>query len=356
MKTYIILVAAFLLAASEGFAQGCIAVRHMACATSGNVNSPTSLTSKGQWQITGAYRYLHSYKHFVGTAEQPQRVAEGTQVINDSHSFDFGISYNLTSRLNLAVNVPISFNDRSSLYEHYGNSLVSNPLQKRFYTYSQGLGDVRFTATYWLFDPVTSMKGNIAIGIGIKAPTGNANVQGQFHKLDKEGKDYIVEKSVDQSIQLGDSGWGESIEIQGYRSFTQKMSLYFNGFYLFSPKTLNEATGLSVPDQFAARAGLSYLVMPKQGVFFNLGGRIEGLPAIDAFGTSEGSRRPGYIISIEPALVLNTPKHTFSFNLPIALLRNRTKSWVDMQDPLGLKHGDAAFADYFVSMNYGFRF
>jgi hypothetical protein len=337
------------------FSQGCIAVRPMACAT-GNPNSAASMMHGGQFQVSVAYRFLHSYKHFVGTVEQHERVEKGTEVINDSHSFDFGLNYAVNARLSFALNVPITDNDRSSLYEHYGNAIETNPTQARFHTYSKGVGDMRLSATYWLFDPMKSMKGNIALGVGIKAPTGDANVQGDFYKLDKTGKEYIQRKIVDQSMQLGDGGWGYSIEAQAYRTLFKNTSVYFNGFYMFSPLGINPVTNLSVPDQFAARVGASYALLPKKGISVALGGRLEGLPAIDLIGKSEGSRRPGYIVSIEPSIIMNGQNHTFTFAVPYAVVRNRIKSWSDRQDPLGLRHGDAAFADKLITATYAYRF
>ncbi|WP_337044055.1 hypothetical protein [Emticicia sp. 17c] len=346
---------ALLLNSVNAFSQGCIAVRHMASAT-GNPNSPASMMKGGQFQFTASYRYLHSFRHFVGTVEQKERIENGTQVINTSHAFDFGLSYAVNPRLSFSLNLPFLDNDRSSLYEHYGNSKEANPDQKRFHTYSKGVGDMRVSATYWLLNPATHLKGNLAIGVGIKAPTGDANVQGDFHKLDKNKKEYIQRKALDQSMQLGDSGWGYSIEIQGYQSVFKNASVYYNGFYMFSPKTVNAATGYSVPDQFAGRAGLSYSILPKQGISFALGGRVEGLPAIDRIGNSQGNRRPGYIVSVEPSVILNTHHHSFIFGVPYAVVRNRIKSWSDMQDPQGLKHGDAAFADYLITATYAYRF
>ncbi|MGB4899682.1 MAG: hypothetical protein WBP00_02835 [Saprospiraceae bacterium] len=341
-------------------AQGCIAVRHMACATGGMSHGPIGTTNtaeqKGQVIFTTGYRFLHSYKHFVGTEEQPERVALGTNVINDSHSFDFGLSYALTNRWSLAINLPYNNNSRSSLYEHYGNSLEANPNQLRFKTHSSGIGDLRLTATRWMVDPTKAVKGNIALGLGIKAPTGNGATKDDFHKLDKEKKDYLVNKFVDQSIQLGDGSWGFNVELQGYQSIFKNASLYYNGFYLFSPANTNAKTTLSVSDQYAGRLGINYSLIPHHGLAVSLGGRLEGLPAIDIIGKSEGFRRPGYILSIEPGIAWMTGHHTFAFNLPVALVRNRTKSFTDRQDPLGLKHGDAAFADYFLSVTYAYRF
>jgi hypothetical protein len=336
-------------------AQGCIAVRHMACATGGINNTNTAMV-KGQFQFTAGYRYLHSYKHFVGTVEQTHRVEQNTQVINNAHSFDFGLTYAVNDRISFSVNVPYNDNARSSLYEHYGNSESANPGRNRFSTYSAGIGDLRLTATYWMLNPQKSMNGNFALGLGIKAPTGNPNSQDNFHRLDKNGKEYLQYKTVDQSMQVGDGSWGFNAELQGYQSLFHNTSLYYNGFYLFSPKNVNPLTGFSVADQYAGRIGLNYSVLPKQNVSVSFGGRIEGLPAIDLIGKSEGSRRPGYIVSLEPGIFWLTGHHTFAFNLPVAISRNRIKSWPDRQDPLGLRHGDAAFADNFISATYSYRF
>lgn len=345
----------FVLFAGEGlFAQGCIAIRNMAC-TSGNPNSVASMTHPGQFQLTTAYRFFHSFRHFRGDHEEANRVAEGTQVINDSHSFDVGLNYTLNERWSFSINLPINFNDRSSLYEHYGNSETANPDRKRFHTGSKGIGDLRVSATYWVLDPAKHMHGNFAIGLGIKMPTGKSTVQDEFHKRTSDGRDSVITRFVDQSIQLGDGGWGASLELQGYQALFAKTSLYYNGFYLFSPKGVNDAN-LSVPDQYAARIGFSYAAFEKAGITLNLGGRIEGLPAIDAFGSSEGFRRPGYIISAEPGVIWNSTAHTLGLSVPVALYRNRIKSWPDRQDPTGQRHGDAAFADYLISVNYAYRF
>ncbi len=359
MKTLTLNIACFFIlftfSATMLNAQGCIAIRNMMSCTGGNPNSLSSLTHPGQFQLTTSYRYFHSFRHFRGDHEEANRVAEGTEVINDSHSIDFGLSYTLNDRWSLSINLPVNFNRRSSLYEHYGNSEESNPEHMRFATGSAGISDLRVAATYWVLDPATHMHGNFAIGLGIKAPTGKSTVKDVFHKRTNSGADSTITKFVDQSIQLGDGGWGASIELQGYQTITPALSLYYNGFYLFNPKGVNEAN-LSVPDQYAGRLGVSYAALPALGLALNLGGRIEGLPAIDIFGSSEGSRRPGYIVSVEPGLLWSSGAHTFGFSVPVALYRNRIKSYSDRQDPTGQKHGDAAFADYLISANYAYRF
>ena len=345
-------------------AQGCVAVRHMSCAAPGGSSAQFFQQKTGHWQVNAGYRYFRSFRHFVGDEEQKQRLEQHTEVVNVSHAMDLGISYMPNMRWTLSVNLPIQFNDRSSLYEHYGNATSTNPAQKRFHTGSQGIGDLRLSASYWLVNPAKLTKANFAIGAGVKLPTGNYHVEDDFHKLTKEGVDYTIRKPVDQSIQLGDGGVGVNIEGQGYAQLTKGLTAYFNGFYLFNPRETNgvvrspEATSIdlvtgtfSVADQFAARIGLSQSIRFIPGLALMLGGRVEGVPAIDAFGGSKGFRRPGYIVSVEPGLAYMKGKFSASATVPVAIYRNRTRSYADRLDPLGVKHGDAAFADYLISLS-----
>ncbi|GAB4011369.1 hypothetical protein GCM10028808_24730 [Spirosoma migulaei] len=142
------------------------------------------------------------------------------------------------------------------------------------------------------------------------------------------------------------------------------MTAYANGFYLFNPRETNgvlrnpTATSIdlvtgtfSVADQFAARIGLSQSIKAIPGLAVMLGGRVEGVPAIDAFGGSSGFRRPGYIVSVEPGLSYMRHKTSIAASVPVAIYRNRIKSYADRLDPLGVKQGDAAFADYLVSVS-----
>jgi hypothetical protein len=256
------------------------------------------------------------------------------------------------------------------MYEHYGNSATGNPGRNRFETKSVGLGDARFTANYWILDPLKHPKANVMLGLGIKLPTGNSNVKDVVHRRKSDGSDYTLEKPVDQSIQLGDGAIGYNFEVQGYQVLGTKSLLYYNGFYLLSPQNVNETeqfasdrkiTDLmiryhSVADQFAARVGVAYDLIPSKGFQVMLGTRIEGIPSSDLIGGSDGFRRPGYIISIEPGISYSKSKNMFSLTMPLALVRNRIKSAYDLKDPAGLRQGDAAFADYFISATVSHRF
>jgi hypothetical protein len=347
------------------FSQGCVAVRHMSCAAGTGANA-TSMMRPGQWQVSMGFRSLYSHRHFVGSEYQEHRSTNDTEVKNWSQGFDIGITYSITDRLSVSLNIPLTSNIRDSKYEHYGNGTLAAP-NPYFTTKSSGLGDMRLGFNYWLLDPMKHSNGNISLGLGVKAPTGDSNVQGDFHKLDKESKEYIQTKAVDQSIQLGDGGWGANIEIQGYQKLFSKASIYFNGFYMFNPMVTNNTYNNilkdnvqnpitvkhSIADQYAARVGVGYALLPKAGISVSMGGRIEGVPAIDVFGASDGFRRPGYIVSIEPGIAYMNNHNTFALNVPIATTRNRVRSYSDLKYG---GQGDAAFADYFVSATLSHRF
>ena len=365
----------FLFLASVVSGQGCVAIRPMSCSSAGHSNS-LSLLKKNQWQQAASFRYFESYKHFRGDSEEEDRVDNGTEVINMARSVDFSLTYGVSERLSLSVNLPFISYTRSSLYEHYGNSTNANPDQMRFSTQARGIGDMRITGYYWLFNPSRdSLKGNISIGLGIKVPTGNENVTDVFHKRSSSGEDSLTLRPVDQSIQLGDGGWGLNLEAQALWKLSERNLLFFNSFYLFNPDNVNGTLTRgtyastvsqllseyhSVADQYAVRAGINWIAFPAQGISASIGGRGEGIPSKDLIGKSEGFRRPGYVISIEPGVSYQKDNLSFSLLVPYALYRNRIKSYSDKErdklDPSVDHHGDAAFADYLINFTVTCRF
>jgi len=334
-------------------AQGCVAIK----GTAGICSRPSD--AKG-WELNLNNRYFRSYKHFVGTIEQKQRIEEGSNVINHSYEMDVTATRTLNSRWSLAITVPIMDFTRSSLYEHDGST--------RHSTHSFGIGDARFSAYRWMFDPKTSHKGNLQIGMGIKLPTGNYNYLDYFYKK----ADSSVLGPVDQSIQPGDGGTGITFELNSFYNFSHKLGVYGSFFYLVNPREVNgtsttrggtaSATAkkyntdvMSVPDLFMTRGGVAYTVSQ---FTFSGGLRIEGLPSKDLIGGSRGFRRPGYIISVEPSITYSTKKISFNLAVPVALQRNRTQSDSDKRrtaDTGVHQQGDAAFADYLVSAGFTVR-
>src|SRR5882672_4785328 len=110
------------------FSQGCVAIK----GTSGVCSRPKD--AKG-WELNFNNRYFRSYKHFVGTIEQKQRVEEGSEVINHSYEMDITATRIINSRWSIGLTLPIMDFARSSLYEHDGST--------RHTTHSFGIGDAR---------------------------------------------------------------------------------------------------------------------------------------------------------------------------------------------------------------------
>jgi hypothetical protein len=349
----IILIISFVFIQLKTNAQGCVAIK----GTAGICSRPSD--AKG-WELNLNNRYFRSYKHFVGTVEQKARVEEGSNVINHSYELDVTATRTLNSRWSLAITLPIMDFARSSLYEHDGKT--------RHSTHSFGIGDARFSAYRWMFDPKTSHKGNVQLGLGIKLPTGNSNYQDYFFKK----ADSSILGPVDQSIQPGDGGTGITFELNSFYNFSHKLGVYGSFFYLSNPREVNGTSTtrggtasasakkyntdvMSVPDLFMTRAGVSLMV--KQ---FNFSGgvRVEALPSKDLIGGSRGFRRPGYIISAEPSVTYVAKKVSFNLAVPFALKRNRTQSDSDKRqskDTGTHKQGDAAFADYLISAGITFK-
>ncbi len=342
-------------------AQGCVAVRNMSSWSLG----ADSIQSKS-WQFSLNYRYFRSYKHFRGSHEETERVERGTEVINNDNSILLGVSYNLNNRWSVSTVIPYLIIDRSSLYEHYGNPSASNPtINPRFHTQARGLGDMRISAYY---NAVQKEKVGLTLGFGFKLPTGNYETKDYFHKKDSEGQDSLVYRVVDQSIQLGDGGFGFITEFDFSYNVSHSFGLYASGLYLFNPRNTNgilrsdnltnnipRSNEFSVVDQFVFRLGARYTW---KGLQLALGGRYEGIPSEDAIGKSEGFRRPGYIVSLEPSALYTTGKHTFSVSVPIAMYRNRVQNTIDKERTKitgNYQIGDAAFADWLLSITYSYR-
>jgi hypothetical protein len=380
MKLRNFLVASFLvLGVSNAKAQGCVAVRGFGgCGVAGG--SGLALAPK-QWQVGANYRYFESFRHFKGDEEQYDRLVKQTQVINYSNTMDISASMGLTLRTQLNVNLPVSYTDRSSYYEHGGQTTTFPGARKT--STSAGIGDARIGISKWLWNPVSHTKSNLMLGVGLKLPTGNWNVQDSFYNVmvtdpvTGSSSRKTVYRPVDQSIQLGDGGLGLSLEMQGFWEMADGLFAYGNAFYILNPRGVNGTmtnrrttivvNGVSqvftneymcsVADQYAARLGfLSQSQL--HGLSFSWGARLEGVPVRDLVGESYGFRRPGYTIAAEPGVTYMKGKTTVNFNMPIALYRIRKQSVTDkeVQDATGVaRNGDAAFADYLISLGVTYR-
>jgi hypothetical protein len=324
-----------------------------ACASDGDEGG----SAHERWQLSIGFRKQRSHRHFVGTVEQKNRERDGTEIVNDIYLWDLGLTYNFTPRTSLSISLPVQHATRVSPARFNSAGVQTSP---KVVSHGIGVGDMSVGAKVWLLDPGRENKPrqNIAFGFGVKLPTGNEGVRDVVDSA--TGPREVV---VDQSIQLGDGGFGLALSTDMYKRLW-KTTLYGSGIYLFNPRNTNGVqTGrgraseaiMSVADQYLARAGVIVPIPKVGGWAASFGARIEGIPVRDAFGKSDGFRRPGYALSVEPGVswVRSHGREIWSASVAIPFERNRRQSVSDLARGA---HGDAAFADYVLVLGYGRRF
>ncbi len=255
--------------------------------------------------------------------------------------------------------MPILFASRETYYEHDGVSLHT--------MHASGVGDLRVVGNTWLLDPETHRDGNVSFGIGVNAPIGRKNAQDLSFR--PAG---AVKRPVDPAIQPADGGWGIMLAGQAFGTIAHNTSFYAQAVYLLNPREMNGVqspfgddpaltggdigyTIDSVPDQYVARGGITQAIGSGTGVAVTFGARIDGVPAHDLIGGSDGYRLPGYAISIEPGFSVTKGKNSFTFTVPVAVKRHASKSVADLRtgNPIG---GIATLADYVITVSYSRRF
>ncbi len=360
MKPIILLLTTVLFIHTKSTAQGCVAIRSVGgMCTVDHLFGADSV--QRNWSFNANTRYFNSFRHFVGTDEQKQRIENNTQVINHNTTVDLSITRILNKRWSITFGIPVISNTRTSLYEHGGTA--------RHLTSSFGLGDARITAYHWLTDPARGRKFSLQAGLGIKLPTGDFRVQDHFYT----NTGTKVLGPVDQSIQLGDGGTGFTMELNAQQLISRTISLYGNFFYLMNPREHNgvstarggtpSATALqygsdvmSVPDQYMIRFGANFTF---NRLTFSAGYRNERVTAKDLVGGNYGFRRPGFVTSIEPGVAYSFKKMNLYAYVPLAILRSRIQSYADLERTriTGIRaQGDAAFADLAVNIGLSVRF
>ena len=306
------------------------------------------------WQLTVTYRNQISNRDFIGTQEQTVRREQGTVITNNVHLMDVAIGYQLSPRWSFNLSIPVMDATRRIPGKVFQLRGFPNASDELFHT--RGIGDVVISGRAWVFRPPTESRQNIAIGFGLKLPSGAAGVKNTVNT--PEGPKTLV---ADQSIQLGDGGTGIVFDAQAFK-IVRRTTLFLAASYLINPRDTNGAlTGrtrpseavMSVPDQYLLEAGAAYPVRKVRGLAVSLAGRMEGIPVRDIIGKSNGFRRPGYAISLGPGFEYARGKQTWTFGFPIAVRRDRKRSVPDIQDHT---QGDAFFADNLILLGYTRRF
>lgn len=318
----------------------------------------------GEWQVSVSSRNLISNDHYNGKAEQHERQERQNYITNRQNLVDLGISRVVTRRLSVSLGVPF-------VYSAWAFRSPASPLpgpRIENAQWGRGIGDVSVTSRYWIFDPGTHARWNVAAGAGVKIPTGNSRHQDRF--LDVRGAvagilgnpvpGFVPREEfqyVDQSVQPGDGGWGLMLESHAFWNL-RRAFVFASGSYLANPRDTNDTPSIgailgvnstvnSVPDQYLARIGAAMPVW--KGFAASLAWRMEGLKRYDLIGSSNGFRRPGTSMFVEPGVSYNKGSHTVSFNVPLAYYYNRHPS------PYTGNPGDATFPRHIFLTSYAYR-
>jgi hypothetical protein len=314
----------------------------------------------GSWQLNFGYRYQKSDRHFTGNSEERARAREHSEVINDVHLFDFGVTHAFTKRINGSLSVPVLIGTRSSPVRDANRDIVGRDTQR-----AEAIGDIVVQGSVWLLDPEVHLDKNIQLSLGADLPTGDADVR---HRATvRQGNDFFrEERTLDQSVQPGDDSFGFIVGLQAFYVFLERYTLFAQGSYLFNPRDVNNVptfrggsgeSVMSVTDAYIGKAGIATPIpwLEEYGFSASVAARVEGVPVNDALGEDNGFRRPGYAVSIEPGIAWRYGKHTLGLSAPLAVYRNREQSVPDKQATPN-RHGDAAFADYLILFSYSYVF
>ena len=315
--------------------------------------------ASAKWEFGTTWRYQMSHRHFVGSAEQEERIDEGSEVINKIHLVDLSLKYRINHQWSITGSVPFMFASRSSALRD-----ANREVYDRTKVYAGDMSDMSVVARRWLFDTRKPHAGNIQFGWGIKIPTGAYGLWDNKIRA-SGGVETEVYETVDQSIQPGDGGWGIVLDMQAVRGWKDGQVVMYGAWnYLINPRVTNGTPTfrgaanekvMSVADQYVARVGASFAPLKWRGLSMSIGGRVEGVPPNDLIDSSDGFRRPGFGVAVEPGLSFTRGKNTFAVLTPILLYRERQQSIPD-RDVEPERHGDAAFADWVWFAGYWRRF
>jgi hypothetical protein len=340
-------VATLLGSAQNAAAQGCLLTRNMAPVLGAQL-SP--YLQPGEWQIGTNYRQFTADHQYQGTDLSAGVTRLGTQVISKMQYMDLNATYAVTTQWSVTAAAPIIL--RGSSNRALPATVAGSP---RFSHSTSGLGDIMVGGRYWFMDCDSNPTQNFALGIALKMPTGKSDATDMFPNA--LGLD-VRERVVDQSIQLGDSGWGFGASAEAFKQFGY-VATFASGVYIFNPKGQNDTLSPpallnpvgpeavaavqrfnTVSDSYLARAGVGVAVPKLTGLSATFAARIEGVPVNDLLGDTTGFRRPGNYVTIEPGAVFAYGRTTLFLSVPLRVYQN-------VKPSLGFVR-DSTFADHVV--------
>jgi hypothetical protein len=335
---------AAILWAPRVLAQGCEPIRYTMPVRLGGEGD--AYQASKELQLTLAYRRLVSKDWFVGTEQNSSLAPGGQSPVFRIHTLVADVAYALTDRIRLNASLPFS---KGSLSATYPDGAVHEQ-------HATGIGDLSVVAEAWLAEPRSHAGGNVAVGLGFKAPTGSHTKESQYYTASGP-----VPFPADQTIQPGDGGWSALVHAKAFKQMSERSHVYGFGSYMVSPKARSNVervpgSGLhwSVPDVYSAKAGAALSVLPDRGLSVSLGGRIDGIPVRDLIGGGDDStvKRASYVVFADPGLSLSIGQGTMTLSVPWRLMVNRKKSLFEERTN-ALNAG--GFAKYLMFLAYSYR-
>ncbi len=322
-------------------AQGCEPIRFT---TPVNLGGGGKAYQPGhEWEFTLAYRHLESGDWYVGSSQAPALAPFGTVPVFKIHTFVGDVSYSINDRLRVHFSIPFQQGTLTSL----GADKAVHEQR------ATGVGDVSAEAESWLLDPRTHESGNVAIGLGVKAPTGSHTTPTH------DPAAAAPNLPADQTIQPSDGGWAILTQANAFRRVAMRTFVYGFGSYMISPRAQSDVARTpgvfwSVPDVYSARLGAAFDALDNSRLTLSLGGRIDGIPVHDLIGGGDDStiKRTARVIFVDPGLSFVAGHGRFTLSAPVRVSVNRVKSLYEIKTN-GLNGG--GFANYLVFVSYSYR-
>lgn len=290
-----------------------------------------------KFQVSLGYRESYADRLFKNArVDRPlTRALSPKQWLN---SLDVTATYNMSRRFSLTGSLPIVLNNISFL--------IPPTTGGRQGLEGAGIGDLSFLARGMLLDPEKHPRSNVAIGMGIKIPTGNPGPKEVYP--DVQG--VFARKAVTpNSIPPGDGGTAGIFEAVAYKTFHGKhlfrgSNILLTANYLMNPRNTNRtpsviaSLGLAGPQEFnaltnsvcdsysvratysAALPGMKSTNKILNRLRFQAFYRWEGIPERDLIGGSKGFRQPGYVMAVGPGVSVRLWRQTrFNVEVPITI-------------------------------------
>lgn len=287
-------------------------------------------------------------------------LGSNAQIVNSVNLIPIWAEYAFTDRISMLAANRFQFGIRYLPVLDANKEVVD-----RYSTKTYGFGDTTLMAKVWILKPSEADRFNVQLGLGVKLPTGTYDQRTQGLRWDAASGRVVPNDNVlvDQSMQNGDGGWGIPVSLSAYLVLHKHLSLYLDGSYLFNVQNHNQVltgkTGrnkyLSIPDEFGLSLGVGGSIPYLTGLGLGLGLKFDGVPVEDAIGGSDGFRRPGYSLALDPTISYTfLGSNLVSLNVPWFFYNRKLQSVGDVE--AGTPAGLAAFAHWALNISYVHKF